>query len=63
MKNQLVPLVAQVKDSGIKPDTSFLNQPFDKEKQLAFNRYIVQELGYDFNAGRIDETEHPLLSD
>lgn len=60
VKKQLVPLVAQVKDSGIKPDTSFLNQPFDKEKQLAFNRYIVQELGYDFNAGRIDETEHPF---
>ena len=62
VKKQLVPLVAQVKDSGIKPDTSFLNQPFDKEKQLAFNRYIVQELGYDFNAGRLDETEHPFAT-
>jgi len=62
VREQLVPLVQQVKDSRISPDVSFLKQPFPKEKQRAFSEYIVKQIGYDMAAGRIDETEHPFAT-
>lgn len=62
VREQLVPLVAQVQQSGQEPDVSFLKQPFDIAKQRAFSEFIVQELGYDMSAGRIDETEHPFAT-
>lgn len=62
LRDKLVPLVAAVKQSAIVPDTSFLKQPFDQRKQRAFSEHIVRQLGYDFAAGRIDETEHPFAT-
>jgi carboxypeptidase Taq len=59
VREQLVPLVAHVKNSR-QPDVSFLKQPFSKEQQRQFSLYILKEMGYDFEAGRLDETEHPF---
>jgi len=62
VRENIVPLVAQVQASGVQLDVSFLKQPFDKAKQQAFSEFIVRELGYDMAAGRIDETEHPFAT-
>ena len=60
LKEQLIPLVSAVGQSEHQPDTHFLNQRFTKSQQQAFNIYILKELGYDFAAGRLDETVHPF---
>ena len=59
VRESIVPLVAHVKNSP-QPDVSFLKQSFSKEQQREFSTFILKELGYDFDAGRLDETEHPF---
>lgn len=62
VREQLVPLVAAVQQSKQVPDTSFLQQTFEVSKQRAFSEFILKQLGYDFEAGRLDETEHPFAT-
>ncbi|QPA32736.1 carboxypeptidase M32 [Thermaerobacillus caldiproteolyticus] len=60
LRERIVPLVKAVVASPHKPETSFLFHPFPKEKQRAFSLKLLRELGYDFAAGRLDETVHPF---
>jgi carboxypeptidase Taq len=60
LRNRIVPLVKQIADSPNKPETNFLFQSFPKEKQRAFSLEILKQMGYNFNAGRLDETVHPF---
>lgn len=60
LKETIVPLVKQINEQNKQPDTSFLFKKFPKEQQIAFNHYLLEELGYDFDAGRLDETTHPF---
>jgi carboxypeptidase Taq len=60
LRERIVPLVQAVVASPHQPETSFLFQPFPKEKQRAFSLELLRELGYDFSAGRLDETVHPF---
>lgn len=62
LKARLVPLQEKITKSVHKPDTSFLNQSFDIRKQDEFSRYILKEMGYDFEAGRLDESVHPFAT-
>jgi carboxypeptidase Taq len=62
LRERIVPLVQQIAASPNKPDTSFLHRPFPKEKQREFSLAILKELGYDFEAGRLDETVHPFAT-
>ncbi|KEO84611.1 carboxypeptidase M32 [Tumebacillus flagellatus] len=38
----------------------FLNQEFPKADQRKFCEFILTQLGYDFEAGRLDESAHPF---
>lgn len=40
----------------------FLKQPFDKQTQWSFGVELVKELGFDFEAGRQDISEHPFTT-
>jgi len=62
LREKLVPLVAAAAQSPHQPDTSFLHQHFPKEQQKQFNLYILGQMGYDFEAGRLDETVHPFAT-
>ena len=59
LRDQLVPLVQAV-TAKPEPDESFLKQRFPKAKQLAFSNKVLARLGYDFEAGRLDESAHPF---
>ena len=41
-------------------DDSFLHRHYPKEKQWAFGMDLLKKLGYDFEAGRQDISEHPF---
>jgi carboxypeptidase Taq len=62
LKTRLIPLAEGIAKEGIRPDTSFLDGMFDKEAQKAFSRFILGEMGYDFEAGRLDESVHPFMT-
>lgn len=60
LKETIVPLVKKINEQNKQPDTSFLFKTFPKAQQEAFNHHILKQLGYDFEAGRLDETTHPF---
>jgi carboxypeptidase Taq len=62
VKAELVPLVVAIKDAPRQPDTSILERACPPDKQGAFNRRIVEAMGFDFEAGRIDVSVHPFCS-
>ncbi|XID96061.1 carboxypeptidase M32 [Paenibacillaceae bacterium WGS1546] len=62
LRARLVPLAERIAKSASKPDTSFLQGTFDKEAQKKFSRHILNEMGYDFEAGRLDESVHPFAT-
>ncbi|WP_066369148.1 carboxypeptidase M32 [Neobacillus fumarioli] len=62
LKAKIIPLVKRISESPYKPNTDFLFQDFPKEKQREFSLAILKQMGYDFQAGRLDETVHPFAT-
>ena len=62
LKETIVPLVKKISASDNQPDTSFLFKNFPKDNQQAFSHDVLNQLGYDFEAGRLDETVHPFAT-
>lgn len=62
LKARLVPLVHAIQDSSFKPETGFLKQLFPKEQQEKFSLFLLEQMGYDFEAGRLDESVHPFAT-
>ena len=62
LKAGLVPLLAAITDSGVTPDRSILNRDYPRAKQAAFCRAGAAELGFDFEAGRLDVAAHPFCT-
>lgn len=60
LRSKLVLLVAEIKESPYQPDDSVLKKYFAPVKQEEFSLFILKEMGYDFAAGRLDESEHPF---
>lgn len=61
LKAIIVPLVKAIGESKNKPDTSLLFKHFPKSGQHAASLELLKQLGYDFEAGRLDETVHPFM--
>ena len=61
LKATIVPLVKAIGESKNKPDTSLLFKHFPKSGQHAASLELLKQLGYDFEAGRLDETVHPFM--
>lgn len=62
LRKKIVPLVKQIAQSPNKPKTEFLFKNFKKEKQRALSLEILAKMGYNFDAGRLDETVHPFAT-
>jgi carboxypeptidase Taq len=60
VREKIVPLVKKIAESSHQPKTDFLYQHFPKLNQRKLSEFLLKELGYDFNAGRLDETVHPF---
>lgn len=44
------------------PDAGFLHQHFPKQQQWDWGMYLCKQLGFDFEAGRQDISEHPFTT-
>lgn len=60
LRSKIVPLVKEIAESPNKPETDFLIKKFPKAQQEKFSHELLKQLGYDFDAGRLDETVHPF---
>ncbi|MEQ6354107.1 carboxypeptidase M32 [Lysinibacillus sp. M3] len=61
LRETIVSLVQKITDSPNKPDTSILFKHFPRESQRALSLEMLTQLGYDFDAGRLDESVHPFM--
>ncbi|MFC4809480.1 carboxypeptidase M32 [Paenibacillus sp. GCM10023250] len=62
LREKLVPLSAAIAASPHQPDTSFLKQDYPKDAQKQFSKFILEQMGFDFAAGRLDESVHPFAT-
>jgi carboxypeptidase Taq len=62
LRDELVKLVAAIADSGKQPDGSILTRSYPIDKQREFGLEAARNIGFDFNAGRLDIAAHPFCS-
>ncbi|MFC7060406.1 carboxypeptidase M32 [Halobacillus seohaensis] len=60
VRRSLTHLLEEIKKAPGQPDPSVLKGHFPKELQKQFSEEILKKMGYDFQAGRLDETIHPF---
>ncbi|WP_053219452.1 carboxypeptidase M32 [Virgibacillus senegalensis] len=60
LRKSLTGLLEKIKESGFKPNPEILKKHFPKQAQEKFSLEILKRMGYDFSAGRLDETIHPF---
>ncbi|MDR2028670.1 MAG: carboxypeptidase M32, partial [Treponema sp.] len=62
LKERLGALLKRIAAAGPSGDASFLSREFDPEDQAAYNRELMQNLGFDLGRGRLDISAHPFTS-
>lgn len=56
----IIDLLNKIEKSAVKPDSSIFTTGFSKEKQERFSVHVLKSMGFDFEAGRLDESVHPF---
>jgi len=62
LREELVPLVAEIRDSRRSPDLALLHRHYPVEGQQKFSREAAARIGFDFSRGRLDVTAHPFCT-
>lgn len=60
LKQELIPLIHAIQEHSYQPDTAFLQGRFALDKQEALARKISQDIGFNFEQGRMDVSVHPF---
>ncbi|MFK7768474.1 MAG: carboxypeptidase M32 [Mariniblastus sp.] len=63
LRVDLVPLVAEIADSGVQPPTEIVRRKFPVESQKLFVREASAKIGFDYDRGRLDITHHPFCTE
>jgi carboxypeptidase Taq len=62
LRRRLVPLVERIRASGGPPPAGILGREFPVDRQEAFGRRVLADMGFDFERGRLDVSVHPFCS-
>jgi carboxypeptidase Taq len=62
LREQLVPLVSEIRASGRQPKVEIVSRVFPPDRQEKFAKDVAARLGFEFNRGRLDVTAHPFCS-
>ena len=62
LRDALVPLVQAIAESKQRPDASLLARSYPVEAQKSFGMVAAKQVGFDFDAGRLDVTAHPFCT-
>ncbi len=60
LKTTLMPLIHEITHHAYQPDTAFLQGCFPIDKQAALARKISEDIGFQFDKGRMDVSVHPF---
>ena len=62
LRKRLVPLVQTLTQSKSGPDGQSIVGVFDIAKQKEFSLWVAKQIGFQFERGRLDETDHPFCT-
>lgn len=62
LRDALVELLNRIKNSKITINSDLLSSSYDKEKQKELSLYTLKLIGFDMEAGRLDESTHPFTT-
>lgn len=62
LRDGIIEIRKTLAEKGTEPNTEFLTRKMTKEQQKRFITRVVEELGYDFSRGRLDDTIHPFAT-
>jgi carboxypeptidase Taq len=62
LRDDLIPLVEAIREASKKPDLSIMHRDYPLDRQEAFGKRAAAAIGFNFDAGRLDETTHPFCS-
>jgi carboxypeptidase Taq len=62
LRQDLVPLISAIASSPRKPRRDVLERDFPVDRQRLFGEGAAAAVGFDFDAGRLDDTTHPFCS-
>lgn len=61
LRDNVAPLVKAVVESGKRPDLSWVEDvSWDRQAQEKLSQRVSEEIGFDFSAGRRDQSTHPF---
>jgi len=60
LREQLVPLVEAIQESGREPEVEILKRTYPADVQRRFGTDAARAIGFDFQRGRLDVTHHPF---
>ncbi|WP_102399582.1 carboxypeptidase M32 [Haloimpatiens massiliensis] len=60
LRDAIIALLNKINNSSVKVDKNILTKEIDIARQDKFSKEVLEKLEYDFEAGRVDETEHPF---
>jgi carboxypeptidase Taq len=62
LRGEIVRLIRRLSDQGSRPDSSLLEGTFDIDTQRRLARRALKVIGYDFDAGSLDDVPHPFTT-
>ena len=62
LREELVKLVAAIKESGVRADSTIITRRYPIDAQREFGIAAATQIGFDFEQGRLDEAAHPFCS-
>ena len=62
LREHLVPFIDRLLADGTPPDASVLDGRFSVDVQRTMARTVLERVGYDFDAGALDDTMHPFTT-
>lgn len=62
LKEEIVPLLKEIKENGKEIDDSFLVGGYPVEKQKEMAEFLAEYVGFDFHKGVLSESAHPFTT-
>ena len=62
LRGPTVDLVQRIRNSEVKPRTDFLKKTYPVEDQRRFGVMVSKQMGFDYEAGRLDISPHPFCT-
>lgn len=60
LKDAIIGLLDRIQTAGKSPDAAFLKSEYPLDAQQKLCRSVLERMGYDFDAGRLDVSVHPF---